>query len=114
MNSLSPSEIIKFRTECYRASDGKGVFSLYSVKSDLRKIFREKEFVEHFRLLTKNSEHAGVKIVTETIKKKLAEVKYIEHISENGEIITFFSKTVLTIEEGAWRILKEQREKKKQ
>lgn len=113
MAELSPAEIIKFRTECYRASDGRGIFSLYSVKSDLRKIFSEKDFCDHFIMLTKKSEHAGLKIVAETIKKNLAEVKYIEYISENSEVTSYFSKTALIMEEGAWRILKEQREKKR-
>jgi len=113
VSNLSPSEVIKFRSECFLISDGKGVYSLYSVKSDLRKLFTEKEFSDHFKMLTKDAEHAGLNVVTETVKGKLAEVKYIEHISENGELVTYYSKTVMTREEGTWRILREKREKKK-
>jgi len=112
MDRLTPSEVIMFRAECYLASDGAGVFSLYSIKSDVRKIFTEKDFVENFNLLTKQNEHAGLQIVSENVKKNLAEVKYIEHINEDGELATFYSKTVLTMENGVWRILKELREKR--
>ncbi|PLX66523.1 MAG: hypothetical protein C0603_11810 [Denitrovibrio sp.] len=107
---LTPSEIIMFRAECYKVGDGGGVFSLYSIKSDVRKIFTEKAFSDNFKLLTKDSEHAGIKIVSENIKKSLAEVKYIEHFNENGELRTFYSKTFLIKEADVWRILKEKRE----
>ncbi|ADD67218.1 hypothetical protein Dacet_0419 [Denitrovibrio acetiphilus DSM 12809] len=110
MEQLSPSEIIKFRAECYKVSDGAGVYSLYSVKSDLRKLFQADDFANHFRMLTKNAEHTGLVIVAENIKGSLAEVKYIEHISENSELITYYSKTVLTREQNTWKILKEKRE----
>lgn len=112
MSSLTPAEVIKFRAECYLASDGGGVFAMYSPRSDLRRIFTEADFVEHFRFLTKNSEHAGVQIVSETVKSNLAEVKYIEHINENGELVTFYSKSVLAKEGSRWLILKEMREKR--
>jgi len=110
MTPLSPSEIIQFRTECYRASDGAGVYHLYSSKSDLRKLFKADDFTEHFGMITKNSEHAGLMIVSENIKDALAEVKYIEHISERGEMVTFYSKTYFARENGEWKILKEKRE----
>lgn len=112
MESLRPSEVIKFRAECFKACDGAGVYSLYSIRSDFRKIFTPEDFNEHFKLLTKDKEHAGLKIVAESIKSNLAEVKYIEHINENGKLQTFYSKTFLTKEEGKWCILKEIREKR--
>lgn len=111
MNNLTPAEVIKFRAECYLAGDGAGVFSLYSAKSDLRRIFSEEEFCSHFGLLTKDSVHAGLQIVSENIKTGLAEVKYIERIVEKGELTTYYSKTVLALEDDRWRILKEDREK---
>lgn len=111
MENLTPAEVIKFRTECYLASDGAGVFSLYSVKSDLRKIFSRREFEDHFGLLTRDSDHAGLQIVSENIKTGLSEVKYIERIAEKGEMVTYYSRTVLTLEDGVWRILKEKRER---
>lgn len=110
MTRLNPSEIIKFRTECYRAGDGAGVYHLYSIKSDLRKLFKADDFAEHFDMLTKNSEHAGLKIVSESVKENLAEVKYIEHINEKGTIVTFYSKTFFAREDDEWKILKEKRE----
>ncbi len=111
MDKLTPpSEIIKFRAECYIAADGGGVFSLYSIKSDVCKLFDKSAFADNFRLLTKDSEHAGLNIVSETVKKNLAEVKYIEHFNENGDLRTFYSKSYLILEGGVWRILKEKRE----
>jgi len=110
MEKLSPSEIIKFRAECHRVSDGAGVYSLYSIKSDLRKLFKADDFAEHFGMLTKDTDHAGLLVVSETIKGSLAEVKYVEHISEKGELVTFYSKTIFTKEGDTWKILKEKRE----
>jgi hypothetical protein len=112
MDKLTPSEIILFRAECFKASDGGGVFSLYSPKSEVRRIFTQEDFCANFALLTKNSEHAGVKVVAENIKNNLAEVKYIEHISEHGELVTYYSKTYFAKEGDTWRIVKEKREVK--
>jgi len=110
---LMPAEVIQFRAECYKLSDGAGVFSLYSVRSDLRKLFTAEAFSEHFSLLVKGNEHSGLKIVKETVKKNLAEVKFIEHISEESTMVTYYSKAVLTKEDGCWKIIKEMREHKK-
>jgi len=110
MAQLTPSEVILFRSECFKAVDGTGVFSLYSAKSDLRKLFSEKDFSEHFEMLTRDSDHVGLTMVSESIKNNLAEVKYIERISEKGEMKTYYSKTFLTFEDGHWRILKEKRD----
>jgi uncharacterized protein YchJ len=110
MSKLTPSEIIKFRAECHINKDGKGVFSLYSIKSDMRRMFDKDSFSEHFGLLTKNSEHVGLKIVREQIKGNLAEVKYIEYINQEDKLITYYSKTTFVNEKGSWKIRKEKRE----
>jgi len=111
MDKLSPAEVILFRAECFKALDAHGVYSLYAKQSEMCRLFTAESFSSHFKLLTKNNEHAGVKIVAENIKHYLAEVKYIEHINEDGSLTTYYSKTVLTSEDGFWRILKEKREK---
>jgi len=112
MSKLTPAEIIKFRAECHINRDGKGVFSLYSEKSDLRKMFDEKSFAEHFGVLSANSEHAGVKIVNEQIRGSLAEVKYVEYVRQGENLVTYYSKTTFVNENDDWRISKEKREHK--
>ena len=114
MENLTPSEVLLFRAECYRNLDGKGVFSIYSEKSEMCKLFNEDTFEEHFIKHTKDTVHAGIKIVNEKSKGSLAEVSYIEYIHAEGNLLTYYSKTAMVSEEGHWKILKEMREIKKQ
>lgn len=111
--TLTPSEVIQFRAECYRNLDGKGVFSLYSERSDLCRFFSEESFSEHFSKQTAGCTHAGVKIVNEQEKGGLAEVKYIEYIHEGTSLVSYYSKTALVTEDGQWKILRESREVRK-
>lgn len=110
---LTPSELINFRAECYRNMDGRGVFSLYSEKSDMAKLFTEDSFAEHFTTQTKNCTHAGVKIVAEKSRGTMVEVTYMEYINDGDVLITYYSKTVFVDEDDRWKILKEQREIRK-
>jgi uncharacterized protein YchJ len=61
-------------------------------------------------MLAEMSEHSGLKIVRETVKKNLSEVTYIEYFTENGHLRTYFSKTRFVTENGRWKIFKEERE----
>lgn len=114
MENLTPSEVILFRAECYRNMDGKGVFSLYSEKSEMCRLFSEDAFEEHFFKHVKDTSHAGLKIVNEKSRGSLAEVNYIEYIHAEGNLITYYSKSAMVSEDGRWKILKEMREIKKQ
>lgn len=114
MENLTPTEVILFRAECYRNLDGKGVFSLYSEKSEMCRLFCEDTFDEHFIKHTKDTAHAGINIVNERLKGSLAEVSYIEYIHAEGNLITYYSKSAMVSENGRWKILKETREIKKQ
>lgn len=56
------------------------------------------------------SSHAGLNIVKEIIKGKYAEVTFIEYISVDDKVISFFSRSRFVFESGRWRILREERE----
>lgn len=113
MAKLTPSEVIHFRAECYRNMDGLGVYSLYSDRSELARLFTPDSFAEHFPKQIKNCSHAGITMVSEKTRGAMAEVKYIEHILEGRDILAYYSKTILIAEDGGWKILKEQREVRK-
>ena len=113
MENLTPSEVIQFRAECYRISDGKGVYSLYADRSDMRRLFTEESFEKHFMALAVQTKHAGLKIISETIKGTLAEVKYIEYFHEPDHMLTYYSKTSMIKSDSGWKIIRELREIKK-
>ncbi|WP_022850733.1 hypothetical protein [Limisalsivibrio acetivorans] len=107
----TPSELIEYRAELYKDGDGEGIFGLYSHKSEFRKFFSDSErFSEHFSNLARNTQHAGLKIVKEEIKGKLAEVNFVEYIVEGEGMATYYTKTHLLREEEGWYILRERRE----
>ncbi|QAR32542.1 hypothetical protein EP073_03720 [Geovibrio thiophilus] len=108
---MTPKQIIEHRARLYTEKNGGGVYDLYSENSDLKRFFTDIEsFCVRFSEITGESSHAGLNIVKELVKGKLAEVTFIEYFSKEDKILSFFSRSRLILEEGRWRILREERE----
>jgi len=108
---MKPYEIIEKRADCYKERKPEEIYGFYSDQSEFKKVFKIFDvFNENFVNITDKQEHMGVKIVSETVKGNLAEVKFIEYFQVGSELLSFYSKTVLKLEDGCWKILKEQRE----
>lgn len=110
MIPMTPKETIKYRAKLYKNKDSKSIYALYAENSDIKKVFLDEElFCENFNEIA-DAEHAGLKIIRETIKGKFAEVLFVEFFSNLTEVTSFYSKARMVFEKGAWRILREDRE----
>ena len=110
----SPSDAVKRRGDCYKEGDYHGVYEQYSRRSEFRLFFPEAaQYAEHAKhSQSKDALFAGLEIIQEKIQGNLAEVRFTEHFmeGENAEYVRYFTRAMLTFEDGGWRILKEDRE----
>lgn len=110
--SDSPSETLVLRSRSYKNVAPETIYECYHLESDFRKFFNDLQTYEtHFTEISLNSFHTGINIVSERTKGNLSEVNYIEYFVENGNIITYFSKSLLKLENDKWKILWDKREK---
>lgn len=109
--SDSPSEILIIRSESYRNMLPRKIYECYHIESDFRSFFTNLQtYEEHFNNISKNTFQSGIKIISERVKGNLCEVNYIENFIEDNCLVTYFSKSLLKIENDKWKILWDKRE----
>ena len=110
---MKASDILLKRAEGYANGDFEKVYKLYSSKSELIEYFRELEqYVEHAeQVQSKCSIFKKILILEEKSRGNLAQVvctEYFEEQPENKQI-KYLTTSVLSKENGEWKILSEKR-----
>ena len=109
--SKSPFEIIVSRSVGYKNINPKQIYECYHEESNFRQIFTSLNVYEtYFTEISSDSFHAGLKIVSERRMGNLSEVTYVENFMENGTLVSYFSKSLLKLENDKWKILWDKRE----
>lgn len=109
--SLSPSDVLISRADCFKENKPKIIFSFYHPDSEFKKIFNESAYIAYFEKTLKNLIHVGIKIVSEEIANNLSIVKYIEtFVNEENRLLTYYCKAFLKKNDGQWLILKEMKD----
>jgi hypothetical protein len=109
--SLSPSDILILRADCFKENKPDIIFSFYHPDSEFKKIFNESEYRIHFEKTLKSLIHVGIKIVSEEIVNNLSKVKYIEtFVNEENRLLTYYCKAYFKRCDDHWLILKEIKE----
>lgn len=111
---MKPSEILENRIKFYRESDPASIYSLYAQSSEFRRFFPElKDYVSHFGSMAPGHGPVELEVFRETEKGGEAEVLYLETFDYGGVLKKYYSKTEFVMDEGGWKIKREQREEQK-
>ncbi len=111
---MKPSEILENRMKFYRESDPASIFGLYASSSEFRRFFPEPEgYIRHFGSMALGHGPVELEVFRETENGNEAEVLYLETFDRGDCVKKYYSKTEFVMEDGVWKILREQREEQK-
>lgn len=108
---MNPSEVISLRGELYRRGEYAAVYRLYSADSELRRFFTsEEDYTAHVRdIHSPCNVLVSLIIEAERVRGALADITHTERFIEHGRPVSYITRSILKLEDGGWKILRESR-----